>query len=91
MGVVAAALVGALLTWSTPLRLAEAAGLGALTGGAGTLGALVMEAIKRDAGVRHWGAQRSVTGAVGLLDRLAPLCFAAPVFFHSVRWYLGGA
>jgi phosphatidate cytidylyltransferase len=90
MGVVAAALVGALLTWSTPLRLAEAAGLGALTGGAGTLGALVMEAIKRDAGVRHWGAQRSVTGAVGLLDRLAPLCFAAPVFFHSVRWYLGG-
>ena len=27
------------------------------------------------------------TGAVGLLDRVAPLCFAAPVFFHSVRWY----
>jgi len=24
---------------------------------------------------------------VGLLDRVAPLCFAAPVFFHSVRWY----
>ena len=31
----------------------------------------------------------SVTGAVGLLDRVAPLCFAAPVFFHSVRWYFG--
>ena len=29
----------------------------------------------------------SVTGAVGLLDRVAALCFAAPVFFHSVRWY----
>ena len=26
-------------------------------------------------------------GAVGLLDRVAPLCFAAPVFFHFVRWY----
>jgi phosphatidate cytidylyltransferase len=25
---------------------------------------------------------------VGLLDRVAPLCFAAPVFFHFVRWYL---
>jgi phosphatidate cytidylyltransferase len=24
---------------------------------------------------------------VGLLERVAPLCFAAPVFFHSVRWY----
>ena len=29
------------------------------------------------------------TGAVGLLDRLAPLCFAAPVFFHAVRAYFG--
>ena len=40
-----------------------------------------------DAGVRYWGNRSSVTGAVGLLDRVAPLCFAAPVFFHSVRWY----
>ena len=32
---------------------------------------------------------RPVTGAVGLLDRVAPLGFAAPVFFHSVRWYFG--
>ena len=46
-----------------------------------------MRALKRDAGVRHWGPRLSVTGAVGLLDRVAPLCFAAPVFFHSVRWY----
>ena len=90
-GAAAAALAGALLTWSTPFAIAEAAALGALAGAAGTLGALVMQAIKRDAGVPHWGAQRSVTGAVGLLDRLAPLCFAAPVFFHSVRWYFGGA
>jgi phosphatidate cytidylyltransferase len=37
--------------------------------------------------VRNWRGRPSVTGAVGLLDRVAPLCFAAPVFFHSVRWY----
>ena len=55
----------------------------------GTLGEFVMKALKRDAGVRNWGGQPSVTGAVGLLDRVAPLCFAAPVFFHSVRWYFG--
>jgi len=45
-----------------------------------------MHALKRDAGVRSWGARASVTGAVGLLDRVAPLCFAAPVFFHAVRF-----
>ncbi len=50
------------------------------------LGDLVMRALKKDAGVRFWGSRSSVTGAVGLLDRVAPLCFAAPVFFHAVRW-----
>ena len=63
--------------------------MGLIAGGAGTLGEFVMKALKRDAGVRSWGGQPSVTGAVGLLDRVAPLCFAAPVFFHSVRWYFG--
>ena len=54
---------------------------------AGSLGHLVMKAIKRDRGVTHWGAAgRSVTGASGVLDRVDALCFAAPVFFHSVRW-----
>ena len=49
----------------------------------------------RDAGAQarrrrpNWRGSASVTGAVGLLDRVAPLCFAAPVFFHSVRWYFG--
>ena len=46
-----------------------------------------MRALKKDAGVAWWGNASSVTGAVGLLDRIAPLAFAAPVFFHSVRWY----
>jgi phosphatidate cytidylyltransferase len=55
----------------------------------GTMGEFVMKALKRDAGVQHWGNQAQVTGAVGLLDRVAALCFAAPVFFHSVRWYFG--
>ena len=63
--------------------------MGFVAGASGTLGEFVMKALKRDAGVRNWGGQSSVTGAVGLLDRVAPLCFAAPVFFHSVRWYFG--
>jgi len=86
-GALAAALVGALLVWITPFRIWQAMLMGLVAGACGTLGEFVMKALKKDAGVRYWGNQSSVTGAVGLLDRVAPLCFAAPVFFHSVRWY----
>jgi phosphatidate cytidylyltransferase len=86
-GAGAAAAVGTLLFWTTPFKPLEALVMGAIAGGAGTLGEFVMQALKRDAGVRNWRGRPSVTGAVGLLDRVAPLCFAAPVFFHSVRWY----
>jgi len=87
IGAVAAAFVGAALYWITPFKAPQALAMGFIAAGAGTLGEFVMKALKKDAGVRYWGNQSSVTGAVGLLDRVAPLCFAAPVFFHSVRWY----
>ena len=87
IGALAAALAGGLLYWITPFLPVPALLMGAVAGGSGTLGEFVMKALKRDAGVRNWGGKLSVTGAVGLLDRVAPLCFAAPVFFHSVRWY----
>ena len=57
---------------------------------AGTLGHLVMKAIKRDRGVQNWGSHgKGITGASGLLDRVDALAFAAPVFFQSVRWTFG--
>lgn len=87
LGVGAAALLGAALFWITPFQAGQALLMAAIAAAAGTLGELVMSALKKDAGVRYWGNTPSVTGAVGLLDRVAPLCFAAPVFFHSVRWY----
>ena len=87
IGAVVAGFVGAALYWITPFKAPQALAMGFIAGGAGTFGEFVMKALKRDAGVRHWGNRSSVTGAVGLLDRVAPLCFAAPVFFHSVRWY----
>jgi phosphatidate cytidylyltransferase len=88
-GVALAAIAGLLLFWITPFKALPALALGAVAGAAGTLGEFVLQALKRDAGARTWQGGSSVTGAVGLLDRLAPLCFAAPVFFHSVRWYFG--
>jgi len=86
-GLLAGCLVGALLAGITPFNLLTAVAMALVACVAGTLGHLVMKAIKRDRGVIHWGADgRSVTGASGLLDRVDALCFAAPVFFHSVRW-----
>jgi phosphatidate cytidylyltransferase len=88
-GVAASAVVGLLLSWVTPFDPIAAIAMAAIAGAAGTLGEFVMKALKRDAGVGSWSGASSVTGAVGLLDRVAPLCFAAPVFFHSVRGYFG--
>lgn len=90
IGVLAATLVGVLLTGITPFKPGQALALAFVAAVAGSLGHLVMKALKRDRGVTSWGTQGfSVTGAGGLLDRVDALCFAAPVFFHSVRWYFG--
>lgn len=88
LGAAVAGTVGAGLFWATPLSPLAAWAMGAVAGASGSLGELVMKALKRDAGVRNWAGQASVTGAVGLLDRVAPLCFAAPLFFHSVHWFV---
>ena len=89
-GVAAGGLVGGLLSFITPFKPGQALGMALLACFAGSLGHLVMKALKRDRGVTSWGMQgMSVTGAGGLLDRVDALCFAAPVFFHSTRWYFG--
>jgi phosphatidate cytidylyltransferase len=90
LGLLAGAFVGALLSGLTPFKPLPAVAMALVACAAGSLGHLVMKAIKRDRGITHWGLEgRSVTGAGGLLDRVDALCFAAPVFFHSVRWNFG--
>ncbi len=85
-----AGLVGAALSGITPFWPPQGFVMAIIACAAGTLGHLVMKALKRDRGIPSWGGQMaSVTGAGGLLDRVDALCFAAPVFFHSVRWYFG--
>jgi phosphatidate cytidylyltransferase len=86
-GVLAAGTTGALLYWITPFKVGQALVLAIIASSSGMMGGLVMKALKRDAGVVYWGNRSSITGAIGLLDRIAVMCFAAPVFFHSVRWY----
>jgi phosphatidate cytidylyltransferase len=87
VGVFAGGFVGGLLAGITPFKPGQALGMALIACAAGSLGHLVMKALKRDRGVPSWNGAVSVTGATGLLDRVDALCFAAPVFFHSVRWY----
>lgn len=89
LGMAFGSLLGAGLSFITPFRPLQAMAMAFIACAAGSLGHLVMKAIKRDRGVPVWGHRASVTGANGLLDRVDALCFGAPIFFHSVRWYFG--
>jgi phosphatidate cytidylyltransferase len=90
IGVGVASFLGGVFSAITPFKPAQAVAMAMIACVAGSMGHLVMKALKRDRGVTNWGGQgASVTGANGLLDRVDALCFAAPVFFHSVRWYFG--
>ena len=75
---------GAALWWITPFTPATAALMSAVIVLMGFLGGLVMSAIKRDRGVKDWGAL--IEGHGGVLDRLDSVCFSAPIFFHLVRY-----
>jgi len=83
-GVATATLLGAFLSWATPFTRWQSAGMSLAITLMGFLGGLVMSAIKRDAGVKDFGA--AIEGHGGILDRIDSLCFAAPVFFHLVRY-----
>ena len=84
-GVASASLLGAAMWWITPFEVWQAGAMALAIAFMGFLGGLVMSAIKRDRGVKDWGAM--IEGHGGMLDRLDSVCFAAPIFFHLTRYY----
>jgi phosphatidate cytidylyltransferase len=84
-GVLSATLLGASLYWITPFTHWQAALIALAICLMGFLGGLVMSAIKRDRGVKDWGTM--IEGHGGMLDRLDSVVFAAPMFFHVVRFW----
>lgn len=84
-GVLTAALLGAGLSFFTPFHLWQGFGIALLVALAGFAGDVTMSAIKRDCGVKDYGT--ALVGHGGVLDRIDSLCFAAPVFYHIVRYY----
>ena len=83
-GVASAVALGAALWWITPFNPWQAALMALAICVMGFFGGLVMSAIKRDRGVKDFGAM--IEGHGGMLDRIDSLCFAAPLFFHLVRF-----
>jgi phosphatidate cytidylyltransferase len=84
-GVAAASLLGAALSFMTPFSPLQAAAIALMICLLGFLGGLVASAIKRDQGVKDWG--HLIEGHGGMLDRADSLVFAAPIYFHIVRYY----
>ncbi|PZO79330.1 MAG: phosphatidate cytidylyltransferase [Mesorhizobium amorphae] len=83
-GLGGATLLGAGLWWLTPFSPWQAALVALAACLMGTIGGLVASAIKRDRGVKDWGSL--IEGHGGMMDRVDSLVFAAPVFFHLVRY-----
>jgi phosphatidate cytidylyltransferase len=84
-GTITANLFGMGLWWVTPFRAIQAFMLSLIVTLAGFGGDMTMSAIKRDLGVKDYGAL--LPGHGGMMDRVDSLCFAAPIFFHITRYF----
>ena len=84
-GVLSATALATALWWITPFTPFQAGLIGLVICLMGFAGGLVMSAIKRDFGVKDWG--HMIKGHGGMIDRVDSICFAAPIFFHIVRYF----
>lgn len=88
-GVLTSSAVGAALWWITPFTMWQAALIALIINILGFFGGFVLSAIKRDRGLKDWGAM--IEGHGGMLDRVDSISFSAPIFFHIVRyWWVPG-
>lgn len=71
----------------TPFTWYGAGFMGLIISVMASSGTMTMSAIKRDRGVKDYGTL--VQGHAGVLDRIDSICFAAPIFFHATRLFLG--
>jgi phosphatidate cytidylyltransferase len=84
-GGLAATAIGGAMWWITPFTPLESAAISAIIVLMGFMGGLTLSAVKRSLGAKDWGVM--IEGHGGMLDRTDSICFAAPVFFHVVRFF----
>jgi len=84
-GGLSATVIGGAMWWITPFTPLQSAAIAAVIVIMGFLGGLTLSAVKRSLGAKDWGVM--IEGHGGMLDRTDSICFAAPVFFHIVRYF----
>ncbi len=84
-GIASAIALSLLVRFLTPFSWRETVIVSLLITVAGFFGGAVMSAVKRDFGVKDFGS--IIPGHGGMLDRVDSLCYAAPIFFHYVRYF----
>lgn len=84
-GIALATLLGGGLSFLGPFTFVQGLAISFVITCMGFCGGFVLSAIKRDHKVKDWGC--FIQGHGGMLDRVDSLCFAAPVFFHIVRYW----
>lgn len=77
-----------LMAGVTPFKPGQAFAIGLVTAVLALLGQFLIKIIQSQNGLPQWqGSVTATTGTTGYFTKLGALCFAAPLFFHSVRWY----
>lgn len=84
-GIGLATLLGGALSFLGPFDFWQGLAISLVITCMGFCGGFVLSAIKRDHKVKDWGTM--IQGHGGMLDRVDSLAFAAPVFFHIIRYF----
>ena len=84
-GIASAMVLSLAIRFLTPFSIPETLLVSFLITVAGFFGGAVMSAVKRDFGVKDFGSV--IPGHGGMLDRVDSLCYAAPIFFHYIRYF----
>jgi phosphatidate cytidylyltransferase len=84
-GILSTMLLSLAIRFLTPFSIPETLLVSLIITVAGFCGGAVMSAVKRDFGVKDFGDV--IPGHGGVLDRVDSLCYAAPLFFHYVRYF----
>lgn len=83
-GGAAGALLGTALWWMTPFAWWQAFLMSLVIVSTGYLGSAVLSAVKQSLGARQWDSEVVLTR--GVLERLAAMTFAAPLFWQITRY-----